>query len=152
MEKQDKEKASALKKLAVFAGAWSGTGEFLEGAGPGQGARLETGGEYTWLAGGFFLLHDGYLDFGAGGLKAHRVIGYDAAAGKYVMNAFDSLGFAREYRGTVAGDVWTFRGEHERATFTFSQGGDGLETFWENTPEGGAWTPLCRTRETKATS
>jgi Protein of unknown function (DUF1579) len=149
MEKHGKKSALALQRLAAFAGNWKGTGTFLEGAGPGEGTRLKTDEQYAWLAGGSFLLYDGSLEFGAGKLIAHRVIGYDEADGSYTMHAFDSLGFARAYRGKVAGDIWIFQGEKERATFAFSEGGGVLETFWENSQEGEHWTPLCRTQETK---
>src|SRR2546421_269207 len=44
-------------RLDAFTGTWTGTGEFLEGAGPGAGARLRTSHRYTWLTGEFFMLY-----------------------------------------------------------------------------------------------
>lgn len=140
----------AFEKLAVLVGTWQGTGTFLEGAGPGAGSSLKAHEAYQWLPGGYFLVDNSSLDFGVGALEAHRVIGYDEQAKAYVMHAFDSIGFAREYKGKVDGDVWHFSGETERVTLTLSDNNKRLETFWENSTDGKQWQSLCKTEQTKA--
>jgi hypothetical protein len=95
------------------------------------------------------LIDNSSLNFGVGALEAHRVIGYDEKAGNYVMHAFDSIGFAREYTGTVEGNVWHFKGESERVTLTWSDDNKHLVTLWENSTDGKQWLPLCKTEQTK---
>ena len=55
------------------------------------------------------------------------------------------LSFARDYTMTVDGPTWTLIGEHERATFTFSEDGGTQEIAWEWKP-GDEWLPLCDRR------
>lgn len=141
--------SEALQRLAVFVGSWHGTGTFLEGAGPGAGSTLQVHEIYEWLPGGYFLADNSSLNFGVGALEAHRIIGYDEKEKIYVMNAFDSIGFARQYKGTVDGNQWHFSGELERVTLTLSEDDKKLSTFWENSADGKTWQPLCKTEQTK---
>jgi len=151
MQMQDKsqELIAALQRLSAFTGTWSGQGTFLEGAGPGAGSRLTTGETYEWLPGGFFLIHRGWLDFGAGRLDALRVLAYDIESKSYTIHAYDSIGFARVYRGGVQGNIWRFVGEQERVAFTLSDDNGHLDTFWETLNAARLWQPLCKTEEAR---
>lgn len=58
------------------------------------------------------------------------------------INGIENHGSAREYLVTVEGDVWTFTGEHERATIAFGDAGRTQTHHWEFRPEG-EWITLC---------
>jgi hypothetical protein len=149
MQEKSQALSQALQKLAVFVGEWQGTGTFLEGAGPGAGSTLQVHETYEWLPGGYFLIDNSSLNFGVGALEAHRVISYDEEANQYIMHAFDSIGFAREYKGNLQGSKWHFNGELERVTITLGADSKKLSTFWENSADGKIWRPLCKTEQTK---
>jgi len=140
----------ALKPLDVFIGAWAGEGQFKEGATGAENAPITAEEKYEWLPGGFFLIYRGGLDFGSGKLEAIRVIGYDSVAKAYIMRAYDSTGFERVYDGQVNGDVWHFKGEGERVTFTLSDDNQTMAIAWERSEDGEHWIPLCEYKETKA--
>lgn len=133
----------AVSKLDVFTGKWVG-----EAATMGMTAATEQ--TYEWLPGSFFLSYRGYLDFGVNRLESARILGYDAPLKQYVMYAFDSMGFARIYRGGVKDGIWRFAGEFERVQVVFGSDGNSMTTTWENAEDGWNWKHLCEIRETRA--
>lgn len=137
------------ERLAPFAGRWKTAGQVLASdAGP----ALEIAGtdEYEWMPGGFFLLHRVDVRIGGERVQALEIIGWDAGRGRYFMRSFDSQGGTGEMRASVDGDgTWTFSGETERFTGTFSDGGDTLSGRWERR-EGERWLPWMDVRLAKA--
>lgn len=68
-------------------------------------------------------------------------MGWDADTGRCFARTIEKHGFARDYTTTVDGRTWTLSGEHERATYWFSEDGRTQEISWEwNTAE--HWLPL----------
>ncbi len=61
-------------------------------------------------------------------------MGWDAEAGRYFARTIENHGFARDCTMTVDGPTWTLSGEHERATYTFSDDGRTQEISWEWKP------------------
>ena len=65
----------------------------------------------------------------------------DTASGSHNLNVQASL--ARNIVSmTIDGRTWTLSGEHERATYKFSEDGRSQEISWEWKP-GEGWLPLC---------
>ena len=138
----------ALAELDVIVGKWAGAGQNKSSAPQLAGAPVTTEASYEWLPGTFFLVYRGWLDFGQK-LEALRAIGYDASRQQYAMHAFDSMGFARVYYGSVSGNVWRFAGEYERVEIRVSSDAQSMTTNWERAEDGWNWQPLCEFTETK---
>ena len=104
---------------------------------------------WEWLPGGFFIACR--FDSRAGDTE-HRGFGYlafDAGRGTHTCRLIDNLGYDRIYDLSVNGQVWTFRGERERATYTFSEDGRGIDIRWERSADGASFLPLCELRATR---
>ena len=92
-----------------------------------------------WHSGEYFIVQDERAN---GPFDTLSVLGWDADAGRYFARTVENHGFARDYSMTVDGDSWALAGEHERATFTFSDDGRTQAISWEWKPAG-HWLPLC---------
>ncbi len=145
------------KKLEVFAGNWTYTGEAK--AGPfGAGGKV-TGTDRNELLGGFFLVRR-YKETGPGGeLNGIEVLGYDPVKKAFTDSGFDSSGFAGSGTWTVSGDTWSFVGGgvaggkefRQRCTLTFGAGSTTAFTVkCDASPDGGAWTPVFEGKWTKS--
>lgn len=139
----------ALKKLAVFAGSWHGTGQFGTAATGLEHTGVASTETYEWWPGEHFLVGRCVLKF-SGRLEALRVFGYDAGKGDFTVQAYDSMGFSRLYRGNGEGDRWHFAGESERVTITFGSNGRVMTTQWERLTDANRWLPLCETVAARA--
>ena len=62
--------------------------------------------------------------------------------GACFARSFENHGFYRDDPVTRDGKVWTFSGETERATITFSNDDRTQTIAWEWKPDG-AWLPFC---------
>ena len=136
-------------RLAPFVGRWKTAGEVLASAATPE---LEIVGidEYEWMPGGFFLLHRVDVRIGGERVQALEIIGYDAERGSYFMRSFDSQGGTGEMQARVRdGGTWTFEGDAERFTGTFSDGGETLSGRWERREEE-QWLPWMDVRLTKS--
>lgn len=133
--------------LAPFVGRWSTAGEVLASAG-GPAQEIVGTDEYEWLPGGYFLLHRVDVRIGGERVQALEIIGWDARRGTYFMRSFDSQGGAAEMQAGVHDGTWTFRGDSERFTGGFGNGGDTLSGRWERRQDG-AWLPWMDVRLTK---
>jgi hypothetical protein len=137
------ERSAAHVKLDVFLGRWRGEGHLGEGAPLAANARAVTYNSIDPMPGGFFVVNRGTMRFADQILDSTAIYSYDEGTRRYRMYLFDNAGFARLYEGIVEDNRWSFRGEHERATITFSANGDAMTTFWEVTSDGRTWKPLC---------
>lgn len=137
--------------LAPFAGRWKTAGQVLASA---STPALEIAGidEYEWMPGGFFLLHRVDVRIGGERVQALEIIGWDAERGSYFIRSFDSQGATGEMHASVGDDgTWTFAGDAQRFTGTFSDGGETLSGRWERC-EGERWRPWMDIRLTKSAS
>ena len=139
---------SAHKLLDAFVGSWRVEGKsFAEGQttdDPRASAVAWSGEDsYEWLAGGFFLRHQGHAKLGAHTLISTEIIGHDETKGGYFSHLFENAGFHPEYQGTVDGDVWTFSEASSRSRMVFSDGNRKLKIDWEWRNDGSDWLPLC---------
>ncbi|HUQ82840.1 MAG TPA: YciI family protein [Gemmatimonadaceae bacterium] len=130
------------RQLDPFVGTWKVTGHNRGGA-PNEPDTSLTGTErYEWLPGGFFLQGNWDRQFGTGRHTGISIIRYDDATGEHSSYNTDNLGFARTYRMTERGGVWSLTGPTERASVRFSGDGDTMTTLWEVNKDG-QWMPLC---------
>lgn len=136
---------TAHEKLAIFLGDWHAQGTSYGGDGqssdnPHVGATpWRSIHSARWHSGNYFVVQD---ERAHGPFDTLSLLGWDAEAGRYFARTIENHGFARDYTMTVDGRTWTFTGEHERASHTFSEDGRTQDISWEWKP-GEHWLPLC---------
>lgn len=133
------------EKLAVFLGDWHAQGTSYGGAdqspdNPHAGASpWRSVHSARWHSGNFFVVQDERAN---GPFDTLSLLGWDHEVGRYFARTIENHGFARDYTMTVDGHTWTLSGEHERATFTFSEVGGTQDISWQ-WKLGHDWLPLC---------
>lgn len=141
----DQQTSSPHEHLAVFLGDWYAEGTIFGNEGQtsdnprGAGSPWRSTHSARWHSGEFFVVQDEHAN---GPFDTLGIYGWDAEAGRYFARTFENHGFCRDYTVTVDGDTWTFTGEHERATHTFSEDGRTQTIAWEWRPDD-EWLPLC---------
>jgi hypothetical protein len=134
--------------LAIFLGEWRAEGTSYGGTDQSSGDPKKNGVPWTsthtgrWHTGEFFLVQDERARPGGEVFDTLSVMGVDAATGRYFARAFENHGFYRHYEVSREGWTWTFSGETERATITFSEDGRRQDIVWEWRPAD-EWLPLC---------
>lgn len=133
------------EELEVFLGDWHAEGTSYGGdeqspdhlhAGASPWRSIHT---VRWHSGGYFVVQDERAN---GPFDTLSLLGWDQDAARYFLRSVENHGFARDYTLAVEGHTWTLTGEHERATFVFSEDGRTQEISWEWKPDQG-WLPLC---------
>ncbi|NRQ39859.1 DUF1579 family protein [Nonomuraea sp. NN258] len=129
-------------RLNALTGRWRSHGRTVAADGE---PPIEISGtdDYTWLAGGFFLVHRVDVLMGGDRVEAVEMIGpYDPETDAYPARSFDNAGNFTTMRASVTDDGgWTFAGENERATLTIEPDGQSMTARWERTSDGREWTP-----------
>lgn len=131
--------------LAAFLGEWHAEGTTYGGDeqspdNPHAGATTWTSNvSARWYSGDFFVVQEERAN---GPFDTLCLMGWDAEAERYFARTIENHGFARDYTLTVEGRTWTLTGEHERATYRFSEDGETQEISWELKREE-TWLPLC---------
>ena len=134
--------------LAVFLGEWRAQGTSYGGTDQSGDDPRANGVEWVsehkgyWHTGEFFLVQDERARPGGTVFDTLSVMGVDAENGAWFARSFENHGFYRDYPVTREGKVWTFSGETERATITFSDDDRTQTIAWEWKPQG-TWLPLC---------
>jgi hypothetical protein len=135
------------KKLEVFVGRWKVEGK-NHALAPNDPETPVSGEEsYELLPGGFFLLSRFEHRAANSAHVGTSVIG--SAQDQYRLDSFDNLGYHRTYELSAEGQVWTIRGEHERARQAFDPSGNHFDIAWEIRKHGERWQPLCTLRATR---
>lgn len=138
-----------LKELEVFVGNWDVNGKNLITAPLAPDEHIKGTESYEWMDGNFYLECRWNRDFGKYSHIGLGVIGYDEEKKTFVTYNFDNLGYTRMYMFNHDGDTWKMNGEHERAMYVFSNGGNTMVIDWEVRKEGEDWKPLCHLEQTK---
>ena len=126
--------------LDAFVGTWRTEGVIRAGE-HGPAAAFTATDRYEWMAGGFFLIHHVAAQMGEDPLTALEIIGYDPATGTYPMRSFDSQGNTGTHQAALRDGVWTFAGDTERFTGSFSEDGNTITGLWEQSADGSTWVP-----------
>ncbi len=131
-------------RMGLFAGRWQS-----EGRGHRPEGRMIADETWEWLAGGFFLICRFDSRVGEAEHKGQGALSYDAARKTHVLRLIDNLGYDRLYDASINGNVWTFRGTRERATYEFSDDCRSIDIRWEFSNDGRDWQPLCELTATR---
>jgi hypothetical protein len=146
-----------VKKLDVFAGAWSLDGTMKPGAmGPG-GSMTETE-KCEWMDGGFFLVcHADYKSSMGNGVGL-AVMGYSVEDKVYTYREFNSFGEFDDSKGTLDGDTWTWTSDEKmggmtmKSRFTMKMTAAAAYTFtFEMSQDGTKWTMVMEGKASKKT-
>ncbi|MGH9368835.1 MAG: DUF1579 family protein [Thermoanaerobaculia bacterium] len=145
-------------RLAYFAGTWDFCLEMEPGPfGPGG---LVTGTDRDELLSGGFQLLRRYETLGPfGRVEGIEILCWDAELGSYFQRGFDGFGRTLLYRGSVAGDTWTWTfearagGKDYRARITIREASSSLQTYRSEISEDGeSWTTVLEGTLTKRPS
>jgi hypothetical protein len=139
-EPDEHERLPEHELLSVFIGKWMTVGETVP-TDDSPALRISASDIYEWVPGRFFVLHVAYgriADSDVGGIE---IIGYDAEARKYRTHFFDSQGNISSQDLSVQDGVWTWSGEHARASMVVSDDGNTLPTRHEWSDDGVHWRP-----------
>ena len=142
MGRNDKHEA-----LSVFLGRWTARGTSYGGTDQ-TGHNPKANGEAwlsthigTWHTGKFFLVQDERADIAGSRFDTLSFMGVNEDGG-YFARSIENHGFYRNYHLSRDGNLWTSRGETERATIEFTDDGRKQVITWEWKQEG-KWLPLC---------
>ncbi|THG30635.1 DUF1579 family protein [Naasia lichenicola] len=125
------------RALAPFLGEWHAEGTSY--APDGTASPWKSIHSARWHVGEFFVLQDERAN---GPFHTMSFLGWDPDRGGYFSWSVENHGFAHQYSLAKDGLTWTFTGENERATVTFSAHGHQQTHHWEHRPEG-EWVTLC---------
>jgi len=141
------------RRLASFVGAWTGTETCHPSPWDPRGGAAKGSFTYSMALDGFYLVsdyrqeRDGLPDF-----LGHGVYGFDAAAGRYTMDWFDSMGGRVRAEGRWEGDALIFESRNPTTCARYVHGFEGGEYVFrlDLAPDGAAWRPMLEGRYRRA--
>jgi len=106
-----------LKKLDMFVGTWTLSGDMKPGM-MGPGGSMTENEKCEWMEGGFYLVcHSDYKSSMGNGVGL-SVMGYSADDKAYTYREFNSFGEFDDSRGTLDGDTWTWTSDEKMGGMT----------------------------------
>jgi hypothetical protein len=144
-----------VKKLEVFAGAWTLSGDMKPGV-MGPGGSMTESEKCEWMDGGFYLVcHSDYKSSMGNGVGL-SVMGYSAEDKAYTYREFNSFGEFDDSKGTLDGDTWTWTSDEKmggmtmKGRFTIKVTSAASYTFlFEMSQDGTKWTTVMDGKGTK---
>jgi hypothetical protein len=144
-----------VKKLEVFAGAWTLSGDMKPGV-MGPGGSMTESEKCEWMDGGFYLVcHSDYKSSMGNGVGL-SVMGYSAEDKAYTYREFNSFGEFDDSKGTLDGDTWTWTSDEKmggmtmKGRFTIKVTSASSYTFlFEMSQDGTKWTTVMDGKGTK---
>jgi hypothetical protein len=100
------------KKLDLFAGTWSLTGEMKPGP-MGPGGTMSEDEKCEWMQGSFFLVCHSDYKSSMGDGTGISFLGYSTDNKAYTYREFNSWGEFDDSRGSVDGDTWTWTSDEK---------------------------------------
>ena len=147
--------APELQRLNYFAGNWKSDSD-MKASPFGPAGKITSKDRSEWMPGKFFLVTHSTMSGAMGPGTEMAVMGYKADEKVYTYDAFDSMGNANHYTGTVSGDTWTWNGNEKqggksfKGRFTAKEVSPTSYSFkFEMQPEGGAWSTIMEGKSTK---
>lgn len=129
-----------VRRLDALVGRWASSGEMVD---PVSGERTSISGtdEYSWLDGGWFLVHRVDVLIGDAPVRVLELIGErDPGSDALLCRAYDDRGTVSVMHATVDADgTWTFADDATRATLTLAPDGNAMAATWDRREPGGSW-------------
>ncbi len=137
------------KKLEMWVGSWTGSGEMKSGP-FGPGGPMNWTEECSWFGGaGFNVVCKSKGTGPTGPKKGLGIMGYDPEKKVYTHYGVDTGGWMGLSEGTLSGENWTFRSEETmdgktyHGRFTMQMESPTRMTFqWEMSEDGTNWTVM----------
>jgi hypothetical protein len=144
-----------LKKLDVFAGAWTLDGAIKAHA-MGPAGTMTENEKCEWMEGGFYLVcHSDYKGTMGSGVGL-SVMGYSPEEKAYTYREFNSFGEFDDARGHLDGDTWTWTSDEKMGSsvmhgrFTMKMTSDKAYTFmYEMSSDGTKWDDVMDGKASK---
>jgi Protein of unknown function (DUF1579) len=143
------------KKLDIFAGTWTLTGDMKPGA-MGPGGTMTENEKCEWMQGNFFLVCHSDYKSSMGDGSGIAVMGYSADNKAYTYREFNSWGEFDDSRGSVDGDTWTWTSDEKmgdktmKGRFTMKITSPTTYNFsFEMSDDGSKWTSVMDGKATK---
>jgi hypothetical protein len=145
------------KRLEVFAGSWK-METTMHPSPMGPGGKMTGTENCTMFEGGFSLTCDSSGSGPMGSFKGHSVMGWDAAAKKYLYFSINSMGGPEHATGTVSGKTWTWEGKSDigggktvQSRFTLVETSPTVHNMkWDISEDGKTWKTLMEGTSTKS--
>ena len=143
-----------VKRLEYFVGTWKAEYEIKPGP-MGPGGKMSTVDQSRFMPGGFFLEIRTEGSGTIGVLKGLAVMGYDVAEKVYTYDAFNNLGEADHFKGSVQGDTWTWNsegmmdGKPTKLRFSAREVSPTMYTMKFEMGTGSEWTTVMEGKATK---
>jgi hypothetical protein len=135
--------------LNKFVGHWMTSGK-IPATSTSPEIILSGSDIYTWLPGGFFLMHQVDVLVGDDKNETLEIIGFDPQKSHFTLQHYDNKGNSGLMTGKCQDDVWTFLGENLRFTGGFKNQGTAFSGIWEQSADGETWTHLMEIKLTKS--
>lgn len=147
-----------IKKLAYFAGKWSGEVD-VKATQFGPASKFTEAAESDWMPGDHFIVMHWIVKTQAGEGTSLMILGYDSKEKRYTFNTFAGTGETASATGTVEGDTWTFYGDSiangstTKSRFSMKAlSPSSCATKFEISPDGTTWITVMEGRISKAPS
>jgi Protein of unknown function (DUF1579) len=144
------------KKLDVFAGSWTLSGDLMATSMSPSGKMSETE-QCEWMEGNFFLVCHADAKTTMGNGTAISFLGYSSDDKAYNYREFNSYGEFTESKGSLDGDTWTWIGDDKmggaivKGRFIMKITSPTSYDFtYEMSPDGTKWTLVLDGKATKA--
>jgi len=102
--------APEVQKIGYFVGNWTSEGD-MKATQMGPGGKVSIQEEGKWMDGNFFVVFHSSFKSAMGDGTGIAIMGYDPQENAYTYDEYNSMGEANHFKGTVAGDTWTWTSE-----------------------------------------
>jgi hypothetical protein len=147
--------APELKKLDMFAGAWTLDGDMKPSA-MGPGGKMTENEKCEWMEGGFFLVCHADFKGAMGSGTGLTVMGYSTEDKSYTYREFNSWGEFTESKGLLDGDTWSWANDEKmggmtmKGRFTMKVTSSASYNFtYEMSEDGTKWTTVMEGKAAK---
>lgn len=134
---------SRHEHLDILAGTWKTTIGMLAPDGTPTGEEGHATDTYSWMANGFFLMHDVDAVMGGEKIRSLEIIGVDPETEGYISRSYDADGTTSDFTAELTDDQWRIAGRLQRFWGTFSDNYRTLTGRWQQRDdEMHEWQPL----------
>lgn len=144
------------KKLDMFAGTWTLTGDMKPGP-MGPGGKMVENETCAWMEGNYFLECHAKYESAMGNGTGVSYLGYSNDDKAYTYREFNSMGQFEDARGTWDGDTITWTSDEHmggmtaKGRFTMSNLTPTSYNFkFEMSPDGKTWNTMMDGKATKS--
>ena len=129
-----------MSRFEIFIGTWNTSGE-IHAIADSPASVLSATDTYSWMPGGYFIIHAADARMGKTIARSTEIIGYDVQTRKFLARAFDDQGGSQVFEVDLRGKHWSIRGPTLRFSGKFDRDGNRLAGLWEMKSGRARWQP-----------